>query len=119
MTPVVPFDPARATGDHIRVSLQAAYSDAMIRSFVEKLRELAAVSPNTCAARFGALDTALATMLADATRPAKLNHVTCESADYALVDVQRQKLAKLLQKFATVRPAVLVVIEQILTDLGS
>ena len=133
MTRVVPFDPARTPAGQVRLSLHDAYSEPAIQSFVEKLRELAAVSPDTCATRFRALDSALARILDESSRATRLANITREyetSATYALrlserwagqtkaaIRADHQRLGTLLQRLATERPAALVVIEKLLTDM--
>jgi hypothetical protein len=63
MTPVVPFDPARAVTASTRVSLRDAYSEDTIRSFVDNLRALAVLRPDSCQELFGAMDHMLTALL--------------------------------------------------------
>ena len=60
MTPIVPFKP---TAQNAFPSLRQHYSDHAIRAFVEKLRQLADVSPDHCEQYLQALDGVLAGIL--------------------------------------------------------
>jgi hypothetical protein len=97
MTPIVPFDPGRSPAGPVRGTLRAAYSEAAIRSFLDKLRQLAVMSPELCQELFQHLDTQLTGMLDEVTRERRNERLSGESST-ATVDDEQRAIARVLTR---------------------
>jgi hypothetical protein len=124
--PVLPFDPARAPiGNMVRVSLQDAYSDVAIRSFVRKLRQLADLAPQTCGAMFADLNDTLDDWVNTLRlRRRKVRHAAgavgrlCALGKTGVEPVSLERLVNtLLPKLLQRRPAAVLVLDDIVADL--